>query len=144
MSVEERFWYYCGAQSDGCWEWTGARTAAGYGQISLGDGRREYSHRYSYELLVGPIPAGFTIDHLCRRRSCDNPEHLEAVTLAENKRRGMSIAAVNARKTHCHRGHEFTVANTIRQSGGRACRTCVNAAKVADRRRKALERRAVA
>jgi hypothetical protein len=69
-----------------CWTWTGAVQSRGYG--SCGYQRRIWStHRLSYELLVGPIPSGLTIDHLCRNKRCCNPAHLEPVTNLENIRR---------------------------------------------------------
>lgn len=72
----------------GCWVWTGALSAKGYGQIRLPGGSTAYTHRESYVEFVGPIPAGLHIDHLCRNRSCFNPDHLEPVTPQENARRG--------------------------------------------------------
>lgn len=114
---------------DGCWEWSAARNQYGYGLI--GRGRRGegsvLAHRAVYELLVGPIPEGLTLDHLCRNRCCVRPSHLEPVTLAENKARGMSPGAMNARKTHCTHGHEFTAENTYMYRGWRQCRTCIRA-----------------
>lgn len=69
-----------------CWGWVGYVTPNGYGMV--GDGRRvTYAHRLAYELYVGPIPPGLHIDHLCRERRCVRPDHLEAVTQAENNRR---------------------------------------------------------
>lgn len=110
-----------------CWEWKAGRTAAGYGEFGFAR-EMHYSHRASYELQHGPIPKGMTVDHLCRNRACARPLHLELVTLAENKRRGMSRNAVNARKTHCLRGHPFEDGNTIRSSKGfRECRECKRA-----------------
>lgn len=107
---------------DGCVEWTGAMHSEGYGMI----GSRGYAHRVAYELLVGEIPKGFQIDHLCRNRACMNPNHLEAVTQQVNLRRGNGASAINARKTHCKWGHEYTEENTYRRPDGKGkmCRTC--------------------
>jgi HNH endonuclease len=79
--------------ADACWLWSGARTAAGYGARWL-DGRTRYVHRLSYEALVGPIPEGLTIDHLCHNRACCNPAHMEVVTRSENGRRGAQHSVV--------------------------------------------------
>jgi len=80
-----RFWSYVDA-SGPCWEWTGATFREGYGMFQV-DGAPVLTHRYVWELLVGPIPEGLEIDHLCRVRHCVNPDHLEPVTSAENSRR---------------------------------------------------------
>ncbi len=109
-----------------CWEWTGANTA-GYGVY--GRGPQKLVHRMSYELHIGPIPAGLQIDHLCRNRCCLNPDHLEVVTGAENLRRSLGPTGLNAQKTHCKRGHPFDEGNTrIGKDGSRNCRTCVREA----------------
>lgn len=84
--LPDRFWRKV-QKTPGCWRWTGAIQSAGYGSIGLGEGRVGSAHRVAYELLVGPIPPGLTIDHLCRNTWCVNPAHLEAVTHQENVRR---------------------------------------------------------
>jgi hypothetical protein len=75
---------------DGCWEWGGAKSD-GYGQIrSGGRGPLLKAHTVMYELLVGPVPEGLMLDHLCRHRGCVRPDHLEPVTNQENARRGLT------------------------------------------------------
>lgn len=109
-----------------CWIWQKFIRPNGYGEIGAGKGRSNYAHRVAYEEWVGPIPEGLQIDHLCRVRSCCNPEHLEPVTGKVNVLRSESFAAIYAKATHCTQGHEFTPENTyIRPGrGGRDCREC--------------------
>ncbi|MFD9789638.1 HNH endonuclease signature motif containing protein [Streptomyces sp. NPDC059070] len=108
----------------GCWEWTGHIKPNGYGQVRVGD-RKHNVHRLAYEVLVGPIPPGLVIDHLCRNRRCLRPDHLEPVTQRTNVLRGEGPAARNARSTHCVQGHTFDAVNTyVRPNGSRDCRSC--------------------
>ena len=71
------------ADPDGCWVWVGA-TASGYGQIRR-DGRLIQAHRATYELYVGSIPPGMSLDHLCHTRRCVRPDHLRIVTNKQNQ-----------------------------------------------------------
>lgn len=119
----ERFWSKV-EKTDYCWEWKAAKTPKGYGQFNI-DKVVLRAHRVAYELVVGPIPDGLTIDHLCRNPSCVNPDHLEPVTNRENTLRGSNFIAQHAKKTHCPHGHEYTEENTYRKPrGGRECLTC--------------------
>ena len=82
--VEERFWSKVN-KTDTCWIWTAAKNQDGHGRFR--HGRLVLAHRFAYELLVGPIPKGLDLDHLCQNPACVNPAHLEPVTRKENTRR---------------------------------------------------------
>lgn len=123
QSPEDRFWKYV-LVVESCWEWIGDIDHKGYGRLSVG-GRGVRAHRYAYELRRGLIPAGLTLDHLCRNRRCVNPAHLEPTTIGDNVRRGVGITAVNALKTHCVRGHRLDSENVrVIHGNKRSCRQC--------------------
>ena len=108
--VIPRFWSKVDKSSGraACWPWLASiQQGSGYGRFWL-NGRSIPAHRMAYELVVRSIPNGLTIDHLCRRRDCVNPAHLEPVTIGVNTLRSPTAAsAVNARKTHCNSGIYF-------------------------------------
>lgn len=142
--AELRFWRHVDRGSDPqvCWLWRGDHDQKGYGRIAVGGGKRKLAHRFSYELLVGPIPVGLQIDHVkargCTSLACVNPAHLEPVTARENLLRSSGVTAKNANKTACHRGHAYTEENTeISRTGSRGCRTCRRATRLAAKLRKA-------
>lgn len=114
----ERFWSRVDKSGE-CWIWQGAPNHAGYGRFN-----QQMAHRVAYEINVGPIPDGLTIDHLCKTRNCVNPAHMEPVTLAENVRRAERHTNGNDLKTECVHGHAFTAANTATHNGKRKCKTC--------------------
>ena len=107
-----------------CWEWTASRNNKGYGVLGTSGTKIVLAHRFSYEHYIGPIPKGLELDHLCRNIRCVNPHHLEPVTHRTNLLRGKGIAAVNASRTHCPKGHEYTPQNTYTYDGFRECRSC--------------------
>jgi hypothetical protein len=118
QSSEERFWAKVN-KTDTCWLWIGGQNGVGYG-VAWPDGKQTYAHRFAYELLVGPIPSGLDLDHLCRVRYCVRPDHLEPVTRQENLRRGRGHGSEIA----CPRGHPYDEGNTRVSCGHRFCRTC--------------------
>ena len=121
MTWEGLFWAKVD-KTDGCWYWTGTQLR-GYGKYKRnGIVGTTLAHRIAYELTVGPIPEGLTIDHLCRNTLCVRPDHLEPVTMLENIRR--------ARKDFCKHGHPLAGENlyfATKKTGHvvRGCRTCV-------------------
>lgn len=119
-----RFWAKVTTDSEsGCWIWVAANRK-GYGHFKW-QGRTREAHRVAYEVLVGPVPLGLHLDHLCRNPPCVNPDHLEPVTQAENNRRKEEALGIGRYATHCAKGHEFTPDNTYwSPQVQRRCRAC--------------------
>lgn len=112
----------------GCWIWKGRKNDDGYGRIVF-KRKQRYLHRFVYEHVIGPIPEGLELDHLCRNRACINPLHVTPVTHRENVLRGVSPAARHAKKTHCPKGHAYSGSNLYtRPDGARICRACTRVA----------------
>lgn len=121
--------------NESCWLWTRGRFENGYGQAwkhgprtkpSGRYGQPIQAHRLIYEILVGPIPPGMQLDHLCRQRGCVNPNHLRVVTSRENILAPGSTceAKTNHEKVSCPKGHLYTAENTYTHRGKRSCREC--------------------
>lgn len=98
--------------SEECWEWGGYTDRDGYGRWGP-----QMAHRRMYELLVGPVPRELQLDHLCRKRACVNPAHLEPVTPLVNSRR----SAIARLPETCAAGHPWEAGKNGRF---RRCRRC--------------------
>ena len=132
---DARFWAKVDRRGPNeCWPWLGAHKAHGYGHLNRRN-RWVLAHRWAYELVIGPVPDGLELDHLCVNPRCVNPAHLEPVTPTENVRRATE------RRTHCKNGHPYTPENTYLWKGTRRyCRAC-HAEDARRQRRRARERR---
>jgi len=118
-------------QPGGCWLWTGSINKDGYGQVRI-DKQTLKVHRLAWEEVNGPIPDGLRVCHHCDVPACCNPAHLfigtqrDNVTDMINKGRFKGGSFLNALKTHCPQGHEYTPRNTMTYNGMRSCRQCMN------------------
>lgn len=158
LTEAQRFWPRVQQGDSGCWLWIGALRDNGYGSFAVKrNGRWTYttSHRWAYADRVGAIPPGWEVDHLCKTRACVRPEHLEAVPLAENRRRRDQghpfapppsapvptvvlpervVLTPKGPATHCKRGHEYAVVGWAPNGQARTCAGC--RAEAAARKRK--------
>lgn len=139
---EGNFWRSVVVLED-CWEWCGAYTRRGYGNLKR-DGKTVRAHRASYEMYVGPVPEGLVLDHVCRNTRCVKPAHLRAVTQKQNvaakvwtvtpeQRSAQAKRASDAAHggwrppTHCRHGHEMVPQTTLTdRRGHRRCKTCAH------------------
>lgn len=125
--------------NDGCWLWRGCKTPGGYGHSSL-NGKATVAHRVAYQLIVGPIPEGMDLDHLCRNRACVNPAHLDPVTRRQNLVRGVKARG-------CVNGHQYSKSgwSFVKRASGRIerrCKICHRARNKAAKAKKAQEAKA--
>lgn len=125
-------WHYLGALDHGYSVCGRSPEAERRGNIRV--------HKWIWESMNGPVPSGLVLDHLCRNRWCVNPSHLQPVTNKENVLRGTGLSSVNAKKTHCIRGHAFDDRNTGRDvRGDRRCRECARIRFHARKRRMTVD-----
>ena len=119
----------------GCWLCVSSNNKFGYARIRVSD-RLIGAHRISYQITRGSIPDGFEIDHLCRVTCCVNPDHLEAVTQEENKRR-QALAIETANGFRCKSGH-LRIGEGIyhHPRGERRCRECARISRLRYKARK--------
>lgn len=125
-TLDPRFAASIEVDSSGCWRWLLGKDRDGYGRVKRG-GRNRRPHRYILELFGHHIPEGYEVDHLCKVRDCSYPPHLEAVPPIVNLRRSDAPPVVNARATHCHRGHPLSGDNLYiapNDPGRRGCKAC--------------------
>lgn len=126
--VEDRFWEkVSGGDYTECWTWMASTKEGGYGQFNV-QPEVVLAHRYAYISLVGDVPEGLELDHLCRNRACVNPWHLEPVTRSVNVVRGTAPTVTSARHravTACPYRHRYDEANTSVYQGRRRCKTCM-------------------
>lgn len=144
--LSAHFWKRVQPADNGCWLWKLKPAANGYGRYRINN-VRSMAHRFIYTVVVGPIPEGMQVDHVCHNidldcaggpsclhRRCVNPAHLEAVTGSVNTRRYLEPR----QDAYCGKGHPFDVVNTgYTARGSRFCRACQNAS---NRTRRAAQR----
>jgi hypothetical protein len=105
-SPTERFWKHV-KKSDSCWLWTGQIHRNGYG-LYTATHKTFGAHRYAYADLVGPIPNGYQLDHMCHNRGCVNPDHLRVVT---NKQNNENPSGLRSDNTSGYQGVTFSKRN---------------------------------
>lgn len=118
-SLSDRLFSRCVVDINECWLWQRRLDRDGYGRTTIAS-KMVRPHRVMYEELVGVIPDGLEIDHLCRVRNCCNPAHLEVVTKQENARRGYRPAMTSCRKC----GSPLAEGNVSTYKGRRSCLNC--------------------
>ncbi len=125
IAVLRRIWVKMGTPKE-CWPWLGSLNTDGYptcmpvAQSRKRLGKVFYPHRLMFHWFKHPLPNDLTIDHLCKNRRCLNPDHMEAVTIAENVGRAV-------KRAYCKRGHPQTAKNryTAPGSGQTRCKPCI-------------------
>ena len=109
-----------------CHVWTGSKTTDGYGQLQIGSNNNRkvlYVHRAAYELVHGPIPPNYHVDHICWNKLCMDVDHMRLLSREEH---GRISGATHGNYTHCRSGlHLLTQDNIIPYYGKRKCKACL-------------------
>ena len=134
----QRFLAFVRIDADGCHRWTGCLTDKNYGKFKVGsrstnDVRTVLSHKWYYEEVVGSVPEGFELDHLCRNHDCVNIGHLQPVTRSINQKRGSNGRTFPMCPAELHLMEDHNV--IVRRDGKRNCRACKNIANTKMRRK---------
>lgn len=113
----------------GCWNYTGGQCGKGYGRFDYYiNGKRihYFAHRIAWSIFKGKLNPLLVLDHECRNRKCQNPDHLREISRGKNViENSINCTAINKAKVVCLNGHEFTEKNTrINKLGSRVCRLC--------------------
>jgi HNH endonuclease len=104
-TIEQRFKEGYQVMQSGCWEWTKGRKSGGYGCLRVGDSTMT-AHRYSYELVHGPVKDGLYVLHSCDNPPCVNPAHLRLGSHQENMQD--AVERNYNRKGENHYSHKVT------------------------------------
>ncbi len=121
VDILRRVWRYIDITGSGCWLWTGPTNRDGYAHNLAINGDRYLPHRLMFSWFKWDIPPGLTIDHVCKQKTCMNPDHMEPVTGGENVRRALKVA-------YCKRGHAQTPENRYRYGKSKKkerCKPCI-------------------
>lgn len=123
MNLEKRFWIKV-KKTDSCWLWMAGKFHFGHGRFKIRN-KNKQAHRVSWEMKNGPIPNGMLVCHKCDVPSCVNPDHLFLGTYKDNMQDSLLKGRnYEANRTHCPKGHPYSIENTQIYNNKRKCKTC--------------------
>jgi hypothetical protein len=141
--TNEEFWFRVN-KTESCWLWTGSVGSHGYGDLRNEDGEHVLAHRHAWVLLVGSLSVLDLLHHkdFCHNSLCVRPDHVEKSNRRDHPD---ACTSINAKKTNCKYGHEFTPENTYKplyrgRGGVRVGRRCRECHRLDQQRRRRNER----